>query len=65
MNELRQGGFTAVEMMIVILTGICLLAVVGFGVAAPHFEAKAFNRFSTKKATYWDAFWSDLRVEAR
>jgi len=30
----------------------------------PHFEMKAFNKFSKQKATYWDAAFSELRIEA-
>lgn len=28
----------------------------------PYFEARAFNKFSATKATYWDAVFADLRI---
>jgi len=30
----------------------------------PYFEMRAFNRFSEQKATYWDALFVELRIEA-
>jgi len=48
-----------------------LLLIVGFFVfilliafIQPHFEKRAFNKFSKQKATYWDALFSELRIEA-
>jgi hypothetical protein len=31
----------------------------------PYFEMRAFNKFSEQKATYFDAVFSELRIEAR
>lgn len=31
----------------------------------PYFEMKAFNKFSSKKASYCDAVFLNLRVEAK
>lgn len=53
-------GFTIQEMLAVILLAMVVL----LGLAQPYFEARAFNKFSTVKATYWDALASQLRVVA-
>jgi hypothetical protein len=51
--------------------GVAFIVVIGFLIsiigffAQPYFEAKAYNKFrkpDQAQATYWDAFWSDLRI---
>lgn len=49
-----------IEVIIVVL----IIFTIAMSVAAPYFEAEAFKKFSTKKATYWDALVVNLRVEA-
>lgn len=56
----RQGGFTIVEGLIVAWIGAVLCLVASY----PYFEARTFNKFSAKKATYWDAVFADLRIIA-
>ena len=29
----------------------------------PYFEAQSFNKLTGGDATYWDALWSELRVD--
>ena len=52
--------FTIQEKLIVAAIALVLALLV----AQPHFEARAFNKFSAKKATYWDAAFAELRVAA-
>ena len=51
------------KIAIVMITIIVILLLTGV-FTQPHFEKKAFNKLSKTKATYWDAFWSQLRIEA-
>ena len=44
---------------------ILILGALMVGVSQPYFEAKAFNKFSDTKATYWDAMWTKLRVTSK
>jgi hypothetical protein len=53
------------EIKIAVISCMLILATIIFVVIAPYFEAKAFNRVSEKKVTYWDAVFLDLRVEAK
>jgi len=53
-------GFTLVELLIV----ISIIAMVAGIFIQPYFEMKAFNKFSDKKASYFDAMFSQLRIEA-
>lgn len=39
------------------------LFAVGLVAAQPYFEAQSFNRLTCSDATYWDALWTNLRVE--
>ena len=42
-----------------------LIVVIAIALIQPHFEAKAFNKFTKgHKATYWDAMWTNLRIIA-
>ncbi|TFH23759.1 hypothetical protein E4G67_02715 [Candidatus Bathyarchaeota archaeon] len=34
-----------------------------FLLAQPYFEAQSFNRLTGGHATYWDALWTELRVD--
>ena len=43
---------------------VMIVAILAILTVQPYFEARAFNKFSEKKATYWDAVFTDLRVEA-
>lgn len=53
------------EKKIAVISCVLILATIIFVAIAPYFEAKAFNRVSEKKVTYWDAVFLDLRVEAK
>ena len=53
------------EKKIAVIYCVLILATIIFVAIAPYFEAKAFNRVSQKKVTYWDAVFLDLRVEAK
>ncbi len=44
------------------LLGLVLAFLLAFWLVPPYFEARAFNKFSKTKATYWDALWTELRV---
>ena len=46
---------------LIVFAIIMLLAIC---VASPYFEARSFNRFSKENATYWDAVFLNLRVQA-
>ncbi len=52
------------ENIIEVIILVLIIFTIAMYVAAPYFEAEAFNKFSTKKVTYWDALVLDLRVEA-
>ena len=56
------------EKIVFAIIGILFIAFVGglvwFKVFQVQNEAQTFNKFSEIKATAWDAFWADLRVEA-
>ena len=43
---------------------VILVAVLGIGfvVVQPYYEAKAFNKFSSTKATYWYGVFAYLKV---
>ena len=43
---------------------IILIVVLGFA-SQPYFEARAFNKFSDIKASYWDAVFTSLRVTSK
>jgi len=49
-----------------VVVSLCVLAVVvaiAVVVLQPFFEARAFNKFTSgRRATYWDACWTELRV---
>lgn len=53
------------ERKIIVIYCILIMATFIFVAISPYFEAKAFNRVSEKKVTYWDAVFLDLRVEAK
>ncbi len=48
----------AVKCLAVILAAVLVLTFF----AQPYFEMQSFNKFSGKKATYWDAMFADLRI---
>ena len=52
-------GFTLIEMMMV----IAIVAIIGVAFMQPYFEAQSFNKLTGGNATYWDALWSNLRVD--
>lgn len=45
------------KLMVVAIAGI-----LGALVAQPYFEARAFNKFSTRKVSYFEAAVADLRI---
>ena len=47
---------------IIIAMWIVLIGI--FMLLGPYYEMKTFNKFSTKKATYLDAVFSQLRIQA-
>jgi len=55
-------GFTVVELM----TVVAIIAIILTSIFQPLFEMRSFNKFSDTgvKATYWDAMFSQLRIEA-
>ena len=53
------------EMMYISLIIIALLITVGVVLLQPYIEMKTFNKFSAKKAFYFDVMFSNLRVNAR
>ena len=44
-----------------IVLGIILILTIA--IAQPYFEAKSFNKLTGGSATYWDAVFSELRVD--
>ena len=49
-----------------ILVMASVFIILGTGVSiflSTYFEMKSFNKFSTKQATYVDAFFSNLRID--
>ena len=46
-----------------VLVIVGFLIIVGGCLAQPYFEAKSFNKLTGGNATYWDAVWSNLRVD--
>jgi len=59
-REDMKNGFTLTEL----LTVIMIVAIISGVFVQPYFEMKAFNKFSSNKATYIDAMFSQLRIEA-
>lgn len=53
---------TPLEKLICWFIGIVVVGCVAVAVFQPYFEARAFNKFSKTKATYWDALVTELRV---
>jgi hypothetical protein len=43
--------------------GAVALIGISIALAQPYFEAKSFNRLTGGNATYWDALFSELRVD--
>jgi len=39
------------------------IAAVLIGLTQPYFEAKSFNKLTGGNATWWDALWTELRVD--
>lgn len=68
-NHWRGGKIGGREMTdekkIAVISCVFLLLTIIVLALPPYFEAKAFNRVSEKKVTYWDAVFLDLRVEAK
>ena len=66
MNRLHEIKEWA-KMIVFLILLVCAVAAIFAAVfLQPYFEAQAFNKFTTgPKATYWDAMWSSLRVQAK
>jgi prepilin-type N-terminal cleavage/methylation domain-containing protein len=60
-------GFTLIELFIVIAIFGIIASLIGSILIKPYFEMRTFNKFneSGEKATYFDALFSELRVEAQ
>lgn len=43
------------------LSALALFAL-AMAISQPYFEARQYEQMTGKRATYWDAFWLDLRV---
>ena len=63
--KLEAKGKKIAEAFIAIVIILCIAISVGIAVMQPYFEARAFNKFSETKATYWDAVWTRLRVTSK
>ena len=48
-----------------VVLGMAAIIIIGVtcGLAQPYFEAKSFNKLTGGNATYWDAMWTELRVD--
>lgn len=46
---------------IICIVGIVLI--IAISAMQPYFEAQSFNKLTGGNATYWDALWSNLRVD--
>ena len=51
-----------IEKVLIGALAVLLFVALVVGVSQPYFEARTFNKFSDKKATYFDALVSELRV---
>ena len=58
--QYKKQGMTGTEILIIISMVIMIASIF----VQPYFEMRAFNKFSDKKATYMDALFSQLRIEA-
>lgn len=58
-----QRGVTIVEVLIGALIVLLVLAVFFAAAIKPYFEAKSFNDCTGSHATYWDAVFTELRIE--
>ena len=61
----KEAEWKEARIWILIVVAILVLLFVPF-VLQPYFEAKTFNKFKKpeqQEATYWDALFSNLRVE--
>lgn len=56
---MKTQALTGVELLIMAVISVMILAAL---LLAPYFEMKTFNKFSSTKATYFDALFSNLRV---
>ena len=59
-NELILLG--CLKNLLIALVFLIFLVGLMYPIIQPYFEMKAFNKFSIKKATYWDALFSELRI---
>jgi len=53
---------TAEDNMTVLFV-IAIVFALSIGAAQPYFEAKSFNKLTGGNATWWDALWTELRVD--
>lgn len=55
----RNGTYALINILVI----LAILAIIGLFAAQPYFEAKSFNKLTGGNATYWDALWSNLRID--
>lgn len=64
MNNYKLSGSDKQQAIVTgILVVVGILLVFGFAAAQPYFEARAFNNCTGSHATYWDAVFSQLRIQ--
>lgn len=61
LKEKRKRNGTQTLINTIIILGIS--AIIALFAAQPYFEAKSFNKLTGGNATYWDALWSNLRID--
>lgn len=60
-NEPKKSRFKD-NLVIIIIFGT-IIGSISMAVVQPYFEANSYNKLTGGNATYWDAFWSELRID--